>query len=328
MNHALMQLSAWHKARGDTVRLFKVGASPFAISHRPRAYGNKSYRPAEVRRWGQVQYISTIFGWHKKDLPEWGVKGGPGYDPGVAYGPEVLSMVPDYDLYPGLDYSIGYTFRSCPRRCKFCVVGRMPQNEDRNHYSIYKFWDRRHRRIVLLNNNTFFDPLWKETFREVVRENLTMIDWSGYDARLLDEEKLHWMERVRWAHGVHFAWDLMEYEKEILPALKLLSKSKLKHRACFYVLTGFNTTHEEDLHRCYTLRGYGLRALVLQYQRDNPRTKRLHNWSLNRRVFFTTDFEDYLTPQELRLVLMSEVERKAYQARRSVAKLIPRRLRT
>jgi radical SAM superfamily enzyme YgiQ (UPF0313 family) len=35
---------------------------------------------------------------------------------------EIENLKPDYSLYPGFDYSIGFSTRGCFRNCHFCVV--------------------------------------------------------------------------------------------------------------------------------------------------------------------------------------------------------------
>ena len=72
-----------------------------------------------------------------------------------------------------------------------------------------------------------------------------------------------------------------------------------KRKLSVYVLTNFNTTHEQDLERIYTLRELGYWPYVMIYDKEHlPKghiTRRLQRWVNMRAVFETTPrFEDYL----------------------------------
>lgn len=56
---------------------------------------------------------------------------------------------PDYSLY-GINYSMGFLTRGCPRECKWCVV---PEKEGDivAHADIDEF--ARHKEVVLMDNN-------------------------------------------------------------------------------------------------------------------------------------------------------------------------------
>jgi hypothetical protein len=154
---------------------------------------------------------------------------------------EIQQCKPDYSLYP-IDYSLGYTFRPCYRKCEFCKVHKM-NHPDTNHHSIWEFHDPKFNKICLLNNNTFFDKDWKETFEEIWDANLTVVDQNGYDLRLIDEEKAAALKRTKFSTQIHYAWDLMENEDKVLDGLRLAPKGSV------YVLIGYNTTEAEDIYR-------------------------------------------------------------------------------
>lgn len=105
-NLALMKLSAWHKAQGDTVEWW---------------WG-----------WGQYDrvYMSKVFDeTYTPDIPEPVnaaeiIKGGTGYGLGNKLPDEIEHIYPDYLLYPELtkDTAYGFLTRGCPRGCHFCIV--------------------------------------------------------------------------------------------------------------------------------------------------------------------------------------------------------------
>ena len=95
---------------------------------------------------------------------------------------------------------------------------------------------------------------------------------------------------------IHFAWDNYEmksYEmlKRIRPLINIRSR-ELR----VYVLTNFNTTHEQDLERIYKLRELDYDPFVMIYDKAKaPRiTKDLQRWCNNKFVFYKCEnFDDY-----------------------------------
>lgn len=246
-NLALMKLSAWHKEAGDEV---------YSNDETPLFPADKTY--------ASILFEKNHYRW-KADL-----YGGPAVD-GSVLPPEVENCRPDYDLFH-LDYSLGYTFRPCSRGCEFCKVSRM-NHPDRTHHSIWDFHDSRFTKIRLLNNNTFMDPHWRETFGEIWDADLAVLDENGYDLRLLDDEKAEALHRTKWATPLHFAWDRIEDEEAIVRGLKLLGKHHIRStRNGVYVLIGRNTTEADDLHRCQVIDDHGLTPYPMPFTRT-PYTK-------------------------------------------------------
>ncbi len=217
-NLALMKLSTYHKKVGDEVSL------------------NMPLWPADYRYGSYIFENSTRFGDQER--------GGIGANPKARLPEEIEKLRPDYSLF-NLKHSLGYTFRDCSRKCPFCKVPLLPR--DKAHHSIWEWHDKDFNTIELLNNSTFYDPLWEETFKEIYEADLKVID-NGNDLRLLDDHKAWWIKRLRWVNQPKFAWDRMRDEKRIIEGMKLLQKHKV--RAMVYVLMGFNTDAREDIYRC------------------------------------------------------------------------------
>jgi len=185
---------------------------------------------------------------------------------------DVEKMKPDYDLY-GHDYSLGYTFRPCYQGCLFCKVPKM-NHPDIEHHSIWEFHDPKFRKICILNNNTFLDPQWEETFQEIWDAGLEVIDENGYDLRLLDDKKADALHKTKFITPLHFAWDRLEDEALIINGLKLLEKHKMRTTSNgVYILIGYNTTEEADIYRCQIIDNYGLTPYPMPYI-QNKYTKR------------------------------------------------------
>ncbi|MBC8438177.1 MAG: hypothetical protein H8D87_00620 [Deltaproteobacteria bacterium] len=248
-NLALMKLSAWHKANGDEVML------------------NAPIFPADYI------YASVLFEKNKDKLAA-DEYGGPAF-PDSILPKEIEEMIPDYSLF-GLNYSLGYTFRPCFNTCDFCKVPKMnhPQYDITNHHSIWDFHIEGHETICILNNNTFQDRYWKDTFEEIWAEDLFVIDENGYDLRLLDDEKADALHKTKFKTPIHFAWDRMQDEALIVNGLRLLNYHKMRSTANgVYVLIGYNTTEKEDLHRCQIIHDYGLTPYPMPYVKNNYTSK-------------------------------------------------------
>lgn len=227
-NLALMKISAWHKKRGDTVLL------------------NMPLFTADYT------YASVLFEKNQK-LFKADEYGGPAFDNNIK---PTLSGKPDYDLYPHNDFSLGYTFRGCFRKCGFCKVPKI--ENDFNHYSIWDFHDPRFKKIQLLNNNTFFDKYWRHTFEEIWDAELTVIE-HGFDLRLMDEEKAYFLKRTKFDGDIHYAWDQMEDEPQILKGLNIAPKGRV------YVLIGYNTSERQDIYRCQKIVDHGFDPYIMPY---------------------------------------------------------------
>ena len=99
---------------------------------------------------------------------------------------------------------------------------------------------------------------------------------------------------------VHFAWDRYEDKERIIPKFKFFKEITQwdKRKLSVYVLTNYNTTHEQDLERVEILRDLGYWPYVMIYDKEKlPKghvTRKLQRW-VNRRAIFekVRKFEDY-----------------------------------
>lgn len=236
-NLALMKISAWHKAQGDEVTL-----------NMPIMPCDKSYASILFEGNHRFNFVADKFG---------GV--GSGMETFLKY--DIESLMPDYDLYPNIDYSLGYTYRNCFRQCEFCKVPDL-QHPDTDHHSIWEFHNPKFTKICLLNNNTFFDEQWKETFEEIWDANLIVVDENGYDLRLMDEEKAEALRKTKFEGKIHYAWDQIKDEKKILEGLRIAPKGTV------YVLIGYDTTQEEDIYRVQKIVEHGFDPYIMPYHQS------------------------------------------------------------
>mgnify|MGYP001597722940 CR=1 FL=1 len=272
-NLALMKLSAWHKREGDTVG--------FGVVCPDRVYASSVFSKSRLLRR------------HFEQLYPHGVFGGTGWSLENQLPEEVEAICPDYDLY-GIDYSMGFTSRGCIRQCPFCIV---PQKEgDIVPVSeIARFLNPRSRRVMLLDNNFLASPTWRERIAETNRLGLKVDFNQGLDIRLLDEEVARALVSIHPPY-LRFSWDDIHMEAVVRRGIEVLHQAgyKIQRQSLgFYVLVGFDSSHEEDLYRCNVLHGLNINTHIQVYEGANRLTRALARWGNRPRIWMKTPFENY-----------------------------------
>ena len=278
-NLALMKLSAWHKAQGDDVKL----------------YDPLFDKPDRV-------YASKVFTF-TPDYPYWpegveAVRGGTGYDLSTTLPDEIEDIYPDYDLF-GCDYAMGFVTRGCIRKCSFCVVPRKEGNI-RQVAEVEDFWRGQDRLMLLDNNLTAMPDVFIETCRSLADHRIETDFSQGLDIRLIDDEKAQALSRVRLWKRVHFAWDNMRDESAVRQGIEILTRYMHSDKLMFYVLVGFDTTFDEDMHRVNTLIGYGTNPFVMVYraqdgsESSDKMLKHLARWVNRPHLRKAVNWDEYL----------------------------------
>lgn len=302
-NLALMSLSAALKLRGDSVRLFKY-----------------------ARPWGDFDavYSSKIFKFSRPvDLPEGSVRGGTGSGSRIEVD-DVVEEVPDYldySIYPEVAYSIGFTQRGCRLSCDFCVV---PQKEGRpkSAATIGKIWrgEGHPKDVVLLDNDFFGNPEWRDRVAEVVEGGFRVNLSQGINARILNDEQAKALASMR-LYDVRFhrrslytAWDQLGDEKVFFRgAERLFAAGVPPAHVVVYMLVGFDPeeTWEKVLHRHRRISEAGMFAYPMVYDRSRLALKRFQKWAVRRycevvawpefrKTYFRKDVHDPLDEDSVR----------------------------
>ena len=273
-NLALMKLSAYHKSHGDTVTW---------------ANGFEHY---------DVLYMSKIFTETPDDYTIYNadivIKGGTGYDSQVKLLYEVEHTYPDYSLYPQYPAAYGFLTRGCPRSCPFCLVTQKEGNQSIQVAELPEFW-RGQREIKLLDANLLFCSDREKILQSLIDSGAWIDFTQGLDIRLTDIFIARMLKNMKLTR-LHFAWDNPNQELTV----EFDTVKKVTGLDCWkliaYVLTNFNSTHEQDLYRIYKLREIGYDPYVMVYDKSNaPRqTRLLQRWVNNRKIWRKCEkFEDY-----------------------------------
>ena len=271
-NIPLMKISAFHKNQGDSV----VFANTF--EHYDRVYMSKvfTFTPDFPYCFNADEVI----------------KGGTGYGLENKLSDEIENQCPDYSLYPQFSEAYGFLTRGCPRNCPFCIVTQKEGRKSVQVADLDNFY-RGQRVIKLLDPNITACAERERLFKQLIRSKAWVDFTQGIDIRLISGvEELITKMKIKM---LHFAWDnpnedLTKYFQDFKKKTNLDER-----RLRVYVLTNFNSTHEQDLYRVYKLRELGYDPYIMIYEKDSaPKiTRHLQRWVNNKIIFRSCDFSDY-----------------------------------
>lgn len=271
-NLCLMKISAYHKARGDTVEWWN-GLEHYDIVYKSRVFTDE-----------YTQDENTAINADKV------IEGGTGYglDNKLPY--EIEHIYPDYSLYPKLikDTAYGFLTRGCPRDCHFCIVSKKEGKQSQKVADLSEFW-KGQKYIKLLDPNLLACKDHTELLQQLIGSKAYVDFTQGLDARCINQENAELLTKVK-TKMVHFAFDDIKQEKSIVAGLKLFKEiSNIpEYKTGIYILTNFNTTHEQDLYRVKTVQKLGYRPYIMIYNKNTaPQvTKDLQRWANNKLIYY------------------------------------------
>lgn len=273
-NIAIMKISAWHKAQGDTV-VFQ----PKSAQAIDRTY--VSIILTESRK--KARTIAALF-------PNTEI-GGTGWDINKELPAAIEVKQPDYrlltaaDLYPMMkgaktreqklqvahdliQAGIGFSSRGCintTKSCPYCVVP-LKEKQIRHVTNIRDLMNPVYgsKLVYLLDNAFVSDPYFFEKVAEIRELDLTVDIQSGIDLRRLDDEHAHALASIKHRGSLRMAWDNPNHEASVVRGIKTLRRHYKGDCTC-YVLIGFNTSPEQDILRVRKLHEMGVRPYVMRY---------------------------------------------------------------
>ena len=274
-NLALMKLSAYHKAQGDTVEWW------IPMIQYDRVYSSKvfTFTPEEPM------------------LPTDTIKGGTGYGIYDDLPDEVDTIYPDYTIYPDCKHAIGFLTRGCIRACPWCVV---PKKEGRiRTYSTWKEIKRPDSRdIVFMDNNVLACEHGINQIKDMIGQDVRVDFNQGLDARLITPEVAELLSKLKWIRFIRMSCDTDAMLDVVLRAIHLLEKNGVKpYRVFVYLLVQDVASAEK---RALALRKAGAEVFAQPYRdfekniEPTREQKAFARW-VNRKEIFKTvqSFSEY-----------------------------------
>ena len=276
-NLALMSIAQYHRNRGDEIELFIHKAPPTGYD---RVYASRIFKFTE-----------------EIPLPAGTIRGGTGYSNNISvedlFGP--ISGY-DYTLYPE-SFSIGFTQRGCRFSCDFCVVPKK-EGRPRSETTIAGIWrgEPHPRDIILLDNDFFGNPQWKDRIAELVAGKFRVCLCQGINVRTINDEQARALASLRYydasfkRRSLYTAWDSLKDEAPFFRgANKLFTAGVRPAHVCVYMLIGYaqDETWEKILYRHTKITEAGMFAYPMVYsaiagERNRVVLGRFQKWAVRR----------------------------------------------
>lgn len=277
-NLALMKLSAYHKARGDTVELLNH------IEHYDICYCSKTFDFTDDAEQTAIIQADKI------------VRAGTGYRDYISRLPEEIEHAcPDYSLFRSINTAYGFLTRGCPRGCPFCCVSRKEGHQSTQAADLDEFWSGE--RIIKLLDPNLLACKDSERLLKQIAESGSWVDITqGFDIRLVGPHNIGLINSLKIA-TIHFAWD--NPADDLYGQFKYFAEHNTlsKHRKpSVYVLTNYWSTIEQDLERVYKLRELGYDPYIMVFDKACAplQARRLARWANNKTIFKSAErFEEY-----------------------------------
>lgn len=272
-NLALMRISAFHRARGDAVEFRHAPTTGAVEDTLFDAPYDKVYASAIFERSRHVcERLLAI----KPNA----IIGGTGWKKGTKLASAGIpeDIFPDYSIYPGYQHSIGFTQRGCRMKCEFCKV---PEEEGKNRAVawIADIWrgEPWPRNILLLDNDFFGQPKWREKIAELNAGKFKVCWNQGFNVRLIGDEHAAAIAATDYRDDqfkvkrLYTAWDNRDDEERLFRNLGALVRHGVKpDNIMVYMLVAYwhrGQLHEDDFHRHRRLREFGCRPYPMPFVR-------------------------------------------------------------
>lgn len=299
-NLCLMKLSAWHKDKGDTVRLLNaddVLKGQDLFDQPDKIYAALVF-DENVSKQSECNFSIA------QRLASMGVEiGGTGWNLKKRLPDEIERTKPDYGLY-GIDYGMGYLSRGCIYKCGPCVVWKKEGNVHHVAWP-WEIVNERSKDLVIMDGIFNDSPHWQQKAEWLIENNYTVDITQGMNIRSIDESAAELIKALKHRNKVHFAFDHVDYEPEVRRGIEALLRAGFRaDDLTLYVLVNYNSTFEQDMQRIKVLEECGVNPYVMVYNKKNApqRIRDLQRWCNSippmRKV---CRFEDYKPRKERRV---------------------------
>jgi hypothetical protein len=266
-NLALMRVSAWHKARGDSVSL--VRGESF-----PSLFGSPD-----------LHYLSCVFRWNKeraeKCAAQYGGRckiGGTGVDIYSELPKEITDCEPDYSVYPDCDYAVGFISRGCIRKCPWCVV---PKKEGAlTRVSTAQEIVGNRTKAVFLDNNFLALPDYEKDLEWLAERRVTIDFNQALDARLVDDRAASLLAKCKWYPGIRLSLDSSGMIGQVKKALdNLVAHGVSPATVRVFCLIGFSG-FEDDAERLMKIHEWGSAPFPMGFRNVETAEEPAKGWNM------------------------------------------------
>ena len=189
-NLALMKLSAYHKAKGDSVEWYDI-FNQYDIVYMAKVFTHTPDYTQVIANADQI------------------IKGGTGYDVHSRLPEEAEKITPDYTLYPYIDRKTAYGFltRGCIRNCPWCIVpkkeGSIKPYQDVDEIAV----DGRTNLILMDNNILAAGDYGLQQLQKIIDRGYRIDFNQAMDARLVTDQVAEVLAKVKWLQYIRFGCD-------------------------------------------------------------------------------------------------------------------------
>ena len=299
-NLALMRISSWHKAHGDTVEWW-WGFGDYDIVYKSKvfsdAYSTDMPDPINANKIVKggtgycIQLENGIEVYHKE------------YDSKLPA--EIEKCFPDYSIYPQYDFAVSKTSEGCPRGCSFCHVQAKEGCKSIKTADVSSFWLPGMQKSISVCDPNILACRDKEDLLMQYRDTGAYIDYNqGLDIRLMTDNDAQIINQTK-IKNLHFAWDNPDEDLrerfEMFADRRGKAKTSHGHNGTVFCLTNFGDYTVQEhidrlLYRVYFLRDNGYKPFVMVYNKPSAPKDflKVQRWVNNPFVFYSTNkYEDY-----------------------------------
>lgn len=186
------------------------------------------------------------------------------------------------------------TSRRCPRGCAFCHVAAKEGRCSQKVADVKDFWNGQ-KEIRILDPNITACRERFDLYQQYIDTGAKLDFTQGLDIRLITDRDMEYINRMH-LKRLHFAWDNPNDDLEERFRFFKDRFRRKTHLGTVYILTGYGSTMEENLHRIYTVSGLGYDPYVMVYNKPaaDKELRALQRWCNNVKIFKTCRrFEDY-----------------------------------
>jgi hypothetical protein len=257
-NLALMKISQYYKQQGKRVVLTRDSA---VHGKSKQVFASCVFKKNTTRP--KIAKLKRIHG-------EAIEIGGPGAHILKKLPEEIESLMPDYGLYPEMDFAMGFLTRGCDHKCSFCLVpkkeGALKQVSTLDDIVPPGF-----KKLVLLDNNLLAYPGAVNILKEIAKRKLQVNFNQTLDIRYLTPESAKLLAELD-SRNYSFSKSMYYFSlnsSALIPLaaekMKLL-KGTRRHEIMFICMYGYNTTLSDDIERFSFLQKLGVSPFVQKFQ--------------------------------------------------------------